>query len=514
MKLTVASLSRRPDLGLTLLAAAETAEVTPVEWAHAIDRVDSDKWIAPGTFVMTAGYQFPDDAQGQAQQIEALRRAGACAVAVDTGGRWETVPRALIDYGEEVGFPVLAIAAEIPLTNVVRAVAEDITAARVRQLTDLIAAQNDLVSLLLREGLEAVARQLSNALDAVVVVTDNYGVRLVEEAPATTDRARQDIFDVVTPAPPYSPQVGRSVLYPRGNRVVSPLNGAFVRQGALVVDASRYFDESDRLLISFAAAIISLSTSRSLAVHEAEERLRQQALASILAGETPDASRLSLFGLRPDTQVTALFLTGVAARKLDSIRLSEELHGLGWKFLYAPRPKQNGFAIVIAGDLSAGAKHPGVESLYQKIRRVHPNARIGIGGAMPLVDVPLSVNQAEVAVPKDPSAGPVRAIGDMPAHDLILGAIADTNALELLTGGAFRKLREYDQRNGTNLLAAAKAFIDANGRYDPMARTLGIHRQTAKARALQVEDVLGKHLDDPDLRAELWLAFKASHFRN
>lgn len=511
MKLTVASLARRPELGLTLLAAAEAAEVTPVEWAHAIDRVDSDKWIAPGTFVMTAGYQFPEDPQGQKGQIEALRKAGACAVAVDTGGRWEQVPRALVEYGEETGFPVLAIAAEIPLTTVVRAVAEDITAARVRQLTDLISAQNDLVSLLLREGLEAVALQLAKSLDAVVVVTDNYGVRLVEASAKPVEEL--DVFERVTPAPPYSPQVGRSVLNPRGSRIVSPLNGAFVRQGALVVDAARYFDESDRLLVSFAAAIISLSTSRSLAVHEAEERLRQQALIGILSGETPDADRLSLFSLRPDTQVTALFLTGIAARKLDSIRLSEELHGLGWKFLYTARPEKAGYAIVCAGDMGRGREHPGVMTLYEKIRRVHPNVRIGIGSAVPLAEAALSLNQAEVAVPKDLAGGAVRAIADLPAHDLILGAIADSNALELLTGGAYRQLREHDQANGTNLLGAARAFIDANGRYEAMARSMGIHRQTAKARADQVEDVLGKHLDDPDLRAELWLAFKASHFR-
>jgi purine catabolism regulator len=35
---------------------------------------------------------------------------------------------------------------------------------------------------------------------------------------------------------------------------------------------------------------------------------------------------------------------------------------------------------------------------------------------------------------------------------------------------------------------------------------LGVHRHTLRYRMKRVEDLLGRPLDDPDLRAELWVA--------
>lgn len=533
MRLTVASLARRPELGLTLLSGQETAQNTPVEWAHAIDREDSDKWIAPGTLVLTSGYQFPSDKAGQVSHVAALHRAGACALAIDTGGRWNSVPPAIVDYGRQTGFPVMAVAATTAFSAVVRAVAEDIAEARVRQLAELNRAQTELVTLLLRGGLDAVVQHLAQNLNATVVVTDHHGDKV---SMAVSDGARQGgresdgdddaLFRRVAPEVLYTPQVGRSVIHPRGSRVIAPLHGqlggqlgggadtAGGSQGALIVDSARNFDEPDRLIVSFAASIISLSTSRSAAVHAAEERLRQQCLIQILDGREPLAEQLSLFGIREDAQVTALFITGLTAEAQDMLQFSESLRGLGWNYLYAPRPAEAGYAVVAQGSQRHKVVRTAVNTLYQRLRTESPQVRIGIGSSGALSHAALSMRQAQLAVPKNQLTTPVRSVEEMPAPDLILSIIAETEAVSLLTDGAYRTLAAHDDAHGTELLAAARAFIDTNGRFEAMAKSLGIHRQTAKSRMNLVEDVLGRSMDDPDLRAELWLAFKAARFQD
>lgn len=535
MRLTVASLARRPELGLTLLTGQETAQTTPVEWAHAIDREDSDKWIAPGTLVLTSGYQFPSDEAGQIAHVEALHRAGACALAIDTGGRWTSVPQAIVDYGLTTGFPVMAVAATTAFSTVVRAVAEDIAEARVQQLAELNRAQTELVTLLLRGGLDAVVQHLAQNLSATVVVTDSHGDKV---SMSVSDDARQGsrgtewdddaLFRRVAPEVLYTPQVGRSVIHPRGSRVIAPLHGQFSgqlgsgsgadstagRQGALIVDSARNFDEPDRFIVSFAASIISLSTSRSATVHAAEERLRQQCLIQILDGQQPLPEQLSLFGIREDAQVTALVITGLTAESHDMLRFSESLRGLGWNYLYAPRPAEAGYAVLAQGSQRHKVVRTAVNTLYQRLRVENPQVRIGIGSAGALSHAALSMRQAHMAVPKNQLAVPVRSVEELPAPDLILSTLAGTEAVSLLTDGAYRTLADHDEAHGTELLAATRAFIDTNGRFEAMAKSLGIHRQTAKSRVNLVEKVLGRSMDDPDLRAELWLAFKAARFQS
>jgi purine catabolism regulator len=53
------------------------------------------------------------------------------------------------------------------------------------------------------------------------------------------------------------------------------------------------------------------------------------------------------------------------------------------------------------------------------------------------------------------------------------------------------------------------AYLAANRQGDPAAKVLGIHRHTLRARMKKAADLLGRHLDELGVRAELWIAFAA-----
>ncbi|MGZ3144042.1 PucR family transcriptional regulator ligand-binding domain-containing protein [Lentzea chajnantorensis] len=53
---------------------------------------------------------------------------------------------------------------------------------------------------------------------------------------------------------------------------------------------------------------------------------------------------------------------------------------------------------------------------------------------------------------------------------------------------------------------ALRVWLGHHGAWDPAAARLGVHRHTLKSRVRRAEQALGRSLDSPGLRAELWLA--------
>ncbi|MQA93562.1 MAG: hypothetical protein GEV11_02590 [Streptosporangiales bacterium] len=82
---------------------------------------------------------------------------------------------------------------------------------------------------------------------------------------------------------------------------------------------------------------------------------------------------------------------------------------------------------------------------------------------------------------------------------------------ELLTAEEHEALRrpllEYETR--ADLVGSLRAYLAAAGRWDAAAESLGVHRHTLRYRIGRIRDLLGRDLDDPTVRAELWLALQA-----
>jgi len=76
--------------------------------------------------------------------------------------------------------------------------------------------------------------------------------------------------------------------------------------------------------------------------------------------------------------------------------------------------------------------------------------------------------------------------------------------------GLLRPLRDHDAHARGDLVASLQAWLSRHGQWDAAAADLGVHRHTLRYRMRRVEEILGRSLDDPDVRMELWLALKAS----
>ncbi len=78
--------------------------------------------------------------------------------------------------------------------------------------------------------------------------------------------------------------------------------------------------------------------------------------------------------------------------------------------------------------------------------------------------------------------------------------------VKLPDGFAEALLRPLDEETRETL----KVWLSHHGAWDPAATALGIHRHTLRNRVRKAEQALGRSLESPGLRAELWLALAGS----
>ncbi len=91
------------------------------------------------------------------------------------------------------------------------------------------------------------------------------------------------------------------------------------------------------------------------------------------------------------------------------------------------------------------------------------------------------------------------------------GDLAGYGLLNLVPGAdaqAFAEAVLAPLRGQDVLLESLRTWLANHGQWDPAASRLGVHRHTLRNRVRKVEELLGRSLDRPGVRAELWLALQ------
>jgi purine catabolism regulator len=85
-----------------------------------------------------------------------------------------------------------------------------------------------------------------------------------------------------------------------------------------------------------------------------------------------------------------------------------------------------------------------------------------------------------------------------------LEALLDPAAADAWATTLLAPLEEPGER--ADLAATLRAWLSRHGQVDAAAADLGVHRHTVRHRLRRAESLLGRSLDDPGVRAELYLA--------
>ncbi|UKY52977.1 PucR family transcriptional regulator [Streptomyces inhibens] len=540
---TLASLVNHTALKLTVLAGEERLDV-PVRWAHASELIDPVPYMEGGELLLITALKLDaEDPEATRRYVRRVAEAGVVGLGFAVGVNYEDIPDALVAAAREQGLPLLGVPRRTPFIAISKAVSAAVAADQYRAVTAGFEAQRELTrAALSAEGPAELLARLAAHLDGWAALYDASGA-VVAAAPDWAARRAARLADDVgrlreRPAP------ASSVVSDTDgdDRVELQSLGTGRRaRGVLAVGTGAPLGTAERYAVHSAVALLTLTTERSRALQDAEQRLGAAVLKMLLAGE-PDHARAvagRLYGGLLDAPFRMVVAEPVAADDpsaggaadagaqgvLDALAdaMDAAAARTGEAVLVVP---DGGRLIVLVADGGAAADACAAYAAEVEARagaQARPRgraARSETGHGGPGVAVGLSAptgpmaaanayRQAEQALSVARRRGRTLVEHEDVAAGSVLPLLAD-DAVRAFADGLLRALREHDATGRGDLVASLRAWLARHGQWDAAAADLGVHRHTLRYRMRRVEEILGRSLDDADVRMELWLALKAT----
>lgn len=513
---TLASLVHHSALKLVVRAGGDRLGA-PVRWAHVSELPDPVPYLEGGELLLVTALKLDtDDPVAMRHYVRRLAAAGVVGLGFAVGVNYEDVPQALLDAATEEDFPLLEVPRRTPFLAISKAVSAAIAADQYRAVTDGFAAQRELTRQALATGpeglLSALAAQvdgwaaLYDASGAVVAAAPDWAGRRAARLTADVERLRE------RPAPASAVVAG-----PDGDDRVElhSLGTGRRARSALAVGTATAPGTAERYAVHSAIALLTLTTERSRSLHAAEQRIGAAVLRMLLADEPAHAREAAgdLYDGLLDAPFRVLVATpGAPAREQPLEKFTETLESVaaraGEPVLVVP--EDDGVAVLA---VDGGVVVTEAVAYAQALDSERPNEGheliVGLSGPTGVEGAATAHQQARQALAVARRRGRALAEHERLAAGSVLPLLAD-DAVRAFSDGLLRALREHDATGRGDLVASLRAWLSRHGQWDAAAADLGVHRHTLRYRMRRVEEILGRSLDDPDVRMELWLALKAT----
>ncbi|TJZ39872.1 PucR family transcriptional regulator, partial [Streptomyces piniterrae] len=314
---TLASLVNHTALKLTVLAGGDRLDV-PVRWAHASELIDPVPYMEGGELLLITALKLDaEDAEATRGYVRRVAEAGVVGLGFAVGVNYEEVPQALVEAARQADLPLLGVPRRTPFIAISKAVSAAVAADQYRAVTAGFEAQRELTrAALSAEGPAELLARLAAHLNGWAALYDASGA-VVAAAPDWAARRAARLADDVgrlreRPAPASS-----VVSDAEGDdRVELQSLGTGRRaRGVLAVGTGAPLGTAERYAVHSAVALLTLTTERSRALQDAEQRLGAAVLKMLLAGEPEHARAVAgrLYGGLLDTPFRMVVAEPVAA---------------------------------------------------------------------------------------------------------------------------------------------------------------------------------------------------------
>ncbi|MEV7140132.1 PucR family transcriptional regulator [Streptomyces tauricus] len=552
---TLASLVHHSALKLTVRAGKERLD-TPVRWVHASELTDPVPYMEGGELLLITALKLDaEDADAMRRYVKRLVGAGVAGLGFAVGVHYEQIPEALADAAAEEGLPLLEVPRRTPFLAISKAVSAAIAADQYRAVTAGFAAQRELTRQALSDGPEGLLSALASQVDGWAALYDASGA-VVATAPEWAGRRAARITEDVErlrdrPAPASSVVGGEPADGTDGeDRVELHSLGTGRRsRGALAVGTASALGTAERYAVHSAIALLTLVTERSRSLYAAEQRIGAAVLRMLLAGQPDHARGVAgdLYGGLLDAPYRMMLAeaasagraragggadadevdaAGVEAASAVLAEAGGDLVG-GFVEVAEAAAARSGEAVLVVPDgerrlVVLAADGGAVVTACTRYAHTVGIARSGseqgtdedelvVGVSAPAgpVAAGAAYKQAEQALSVARRRGRVLVEHEEVATGSVVPLLAD-DAVRAFADGLLRALHEHDATGRGDLVASLRAWLSRHGQWDAAAADLGVHRHTLRYRMRRVEEILGRSLDDPDVRMELWLALKAT----
>ncbi|MFI1889505.1 PucR family transcriptional regulator [Streptomyces jumonjinensis] len=513
---TLASLVQHSALKLTVRAGEDRLE-TPVRWAHVSELADPVPYMEGGELLLvTAMTLDAEDREAMRRYVRRLAGAGVVGLGFAVGVYYQDIPEALVDAAREADFPLLAVPRRTPFLAISKAVSAAIAADQYRSVTAGFEAQRELTRAALADGPAAVVARLAAHVHGWAALYDASGA-VVAASPEWAGRRAARLTPDVQRLRERSLPASSVVADTGDDRVeLQALGTGRQLRGALAVGTGTAPGTAERYAVHSAVALLTLATARSRSLQRAEQRLGAAVLRMLLSGQ-PDHARAvagDLYGTLLDMPFRLLIAepAGEEADRGGAQPLQELAESLesaaaraGEPVLTVPETEDR--LVVLAAD--GGAVVTACAAVYGAKETEDAEVVLGLSAPTGPIAAAGAYKQSEQALSVARRRGLALVEHEELAAGSILPLLAD-DAVRAFADGMLRALYEHDATGRGDLVASLRAWLSRHGQWDAAAAELGVHRHTLRYRMRRVEEILGRSLDDPDVRMELWLALKTS----
>ncbi|WP_206797238.1 PucR family transcriptional regulator [Amycolatopsis sp. MtRt-6] len=480
MALTLAGLAAERPLGLRVLTGDAGLD-RPIGWVHPTELTDPQAFLEGGELLLTTGLAL--DEETSPAYVRRLVDAGVAGLGFGVGLSHESVPRSLVATAAEVGLPVLEVPRKTPFIAITRAVSRAVAADEYATTVRIGRAQQELTRTAVGQGGPAgVLRKLAKLVDGWVLLFERATV--TEAAPASARAYGEPLREELERL-----RTGTRVVSLDGQEVVLQTLDTGTRR-VLAVGAP--LDTAGRHIVNTAVSVLSLALEQDRAQAAAREALRTGLVELLVGGQAELALRvLAATGGEPPASPWSVlvFLGPPAARR----KLLGALDGE----LFAAK---SGGSVVVFGPESV--VEPAAEAAL-RIGGLHG----GVAGPVAPREFAAGLEQAELAAQAAEAEDKILVSAAEHTGRGLLSLI-DPVVAQAFANGLLTPLRRHDETGRGDLVESLRCWLEHHGHWDVAAARLGVHRHTLRNRITKAQELLGRDLDAPGVRAELWVALQ------
>lgn len=499
MPITVAALLADPALALR--AGTSTAPLDrPVSWVHVSELRDPTPFLDGGELLLTTGLPLAEEA-GLEAYVDRLVDTGVAALGVGTGLGLDEVPAALLGAAEVRGLAVVEVPRRTPFIAISRSVAAALAAEQYASVARSAAVQQEMVRAALAPGSPgSVLRRLTRSIGGWALLVDPAGAVLDAVPGPAAERAaglRAELDQLRrTPAP-----VAAAVSAPEETVLLQSIGSGSRSRAFLVVGRPGPLPPAERVLVNAAALVLTLRLEQAHSLDGATGSLRSALLELLSVGEVGTvaavADRLGAPLPREPLRVATVRGSGEARAAVGALAA-----GAAERFGAALfRAEAEDDLVLVAAADGALAGRLGV--LAERV----PGVAVGVSAAGSWSRFAEALQQArQAALHATRRGGGVLPFAELAGAGLV--ELVDHEAAVAFSDALLAPLRDADPSGSGGLVVSLRTWLAHHGQWEPAAAEMGVHRHTLRKRIRRAGEMLGRDLDSPGVRAELWLALQ------
>lgn len=461
-------------------------------------------WVKPDELLLTTAYPLRDDPVALGTLVPRLAERGLAGLAFKPGRYVETIPAAMIDSADRLGFPLVELAPDASFNEIIQSILTVILNAQAARLERSAAIHDRFTAIALSGGgLSQIAEALAELVGRSVTIVDAQGTANWRTADDAPDPEADD------------------------RPIVQPIQVGAERYGAiLVADVEGGLGPDALEAIEYAATVAALRQVQTRAVAEADRRFQAVCLEELVTGHVTDRSvlmeRATAFSwdLAMPRAVLLAEVEAMAGRPFSTLAGTPEEAALRHRLGEAARAslgvsaitweRSREIAALVPARDSAALRDAGSALQAEAARRL-PGAVVGVGIGRPAADpLDLDASYAEarraLAIGRWGKGSGELTIFEELGLDRLLTSVPRSE-IAAFCESAIGALEAHDAARGTNLVETLETFL-ATRNAALAARQLYVHYNTLKNRLARIEEVIGPYLEDADRCLSLAVALR------